>query len=61
MQRAISNCFFCVGENEEWVREKHPIAIHSIDKYPKRFHKFNLWAGQNLEKRGKEKVFPLLD
>ena len=39
------------GEGEEWVREKHPIAIHSIDKkYPKRFHKFNLWVGQNLKK-----------
>lgn len=37
------------GEGEKWVREKHPIAIHSIDKkYPKRFHKFNLWVGQNL-------------
>lgn len=39
------------GEGEEWVREKHPIAIHKIDKkYPKRFHKFNLWVGQNLRK-----------
>jgi predicted phosphoadenosine phosphosulfate sulfurtransferase len=39
------------GEGENWVREKHPIAIHSIDiKYPKRFHKFNLWVGQNLRK-----------
>lgn len=39
------------GENEKWVREKHPIAIHSLDKkYPKRFHKFNLWVGQNLRK-----------
>ncbi len=39
------------GEGEEWVREKHPLAIHSIDKkYPKRFHKFNLWVGQNLKK-----------
>lgn len=39
------------GENEKWVREKHPLAIHSIDnKYPKRFHKFNLWVGQNLRK-----------
>lgn len=39
------------GEGEEWVREKHPIAIHKIDvKYPKRFHKFNLWVGQNLKK-----------
>lgn len=37
------------GENEEWVREKHPLAIHEIEnKYPKRFHKFNLWVGQNL-------------
>ncbi|MFT4061069.1 MAG: phosphoadenosine phosphosulfate reductase family protein [Edaphocola sp.] len=37
------------GEGEEWVREKHPIAIHKIDKkYPKRFYKFNLWHGQNL-------------
>lgn len=39
------------GDGEEWVREKHPIAIHSIDnKYPKRFHKFNLWVGQQLRK-----------
>lgn len=39
------------GENEKWVREKHPIAIHSLEKkYPKRFHKFNLWVGQNLRK-----------
>lgn len=39
------------GEGEEWVREKHLIAIHSIDKkYPKRFHKFNLWVGQQLRK-----------
>jgi predicted phosphoadenosine phosphosulfate sulfurtransferase len=39
------------GENEKWVRDKHPVAIQSIDnKYPKRFHKFNLWVGQNLRK-----------
>jgi predicted phosphoadenosine phosphosulfate sulfurtransferase len=39
------------GEGEKWVREKHPIAIHSLKKkYPKRFHKFNLWVGQNLRK-----------
>lgn len=38
------------GENENWIREKNPIAIQSIDKrYPKRFHKFNLWVGQNLK------------
>jgi len=39
------------GEGEKWVREKHPLAIQSLDKkYPKRFHKFNLWEGQNLRK-----------
>lgn len=39
------------GENEKWVREKHPLAIHSIEgKYPRRFHKFNLWVGQELRK-----------
>lgn len=39
------------GENEKWVRDKHPVAIQSIEnKYPKRFHKFNLWVGQNLRK-----------
>jgi len=39
------------GENEKWVREKHPLAIQSIEnKYPRRFHKFNLWVGQNLRK-----------
>lgn len=39
------------GEGEEWVREKHPLAIHAIKgKYPRRFHKFNLWVGQNLRK-----------
>lgn len=40
------------GENEKWIRDKHPLAIHSIDKrYPKRFYKFNLWVGQELRKR----------
>lgn len=39
------------GEGEKWIREKHPLAIQSIgNKYPKRFHKFNLWVGQNLQK-----------
>lgn len=39
------------GEGEEWVRDKHPVAIHSIEhKYPKRFYKFNLWVGQQLRK-----------
>lgn len=40
------------GKGEKWVREKHPVAIHSIDtKYPRRFYKFNLWVGQQLRKR----------
>lgn len=40
------------GEGEKWVREKHTVAIHSIEtKYPRRFHKFNLWVGQQLRKR----------
>lgn len=39
------------GENEKWVRNKNELAIHFIEKkYPKRFHKFNLWVGQNLRK-----------
>src|SRR5690625_936449 len=39
------------GIDEEWVRDNHPISIHSIGhQYPKRFHKFNLWVGQNLRK-----------
>ena len=49
------------GENEEWVREKHPLAIHKIEnKYPKRFHKFNLWVGQNLEKNTKGKSVSII-
>ena len=39
------------GENEQWVRDRHPLAIHHINgKYPRRFHKFNLWVGQQLRK-----------
>jgi predicted phosphoadenosine phosphosulfate sulfurtransferase len=39
------------GDEEKWVRDKNLVAIHDIDgKYPKRFHKFNLWVGQNLRK-----------
>jgi predicted phosphoadenosine phosphosulfate sulfurtransferase len=39
------------GEGESWVRQKHPVAIHSIQgRHPRRFHKFNLWVGQNLRK-----------
>lgn len=39
------------GDNEEWVREKDPIAIQEIKgKYPKRFYKFVLWANMQLRK-----------
>lgn len=39
------------GDGEEWVREKHPLAIHSLNKkYPKRFYKFNLWVAQENRK-----------
>ncbi len=39
------------GEGEEWVREKHPLAIHKLEyKYPKRFYKFNLWVAQQNRK-----------
>lgn len=39
------------GENEQWIREKNPLAIQKLDKkYPKRFYKFNLWVNQNLAK-----------
>jgi len=39
------------GVGEKWIRDKHPIAIHSLKtKYPRRFHKFNLWHGQNIRK-----------
>jgi predicted phosphoadenosine phosphosulfate sulfurtransferase len=39
------------GDSENWVREKNPLAIHSINKkYPKRFYKFNLWVAQENRK-----------
>lgn len=42
------------GEGEQWVREKNPLAIHSIQKkYPKRFYKFNLWVAQQNRKNFK--------
>lgn len=32
------------GEGEEWIRDKDPLAIHSInEKYPKRFYEFFRW------------------
>ena len=49
------------GEGEKWVREKHPLAIHKIDKkYPKRFHKFNLWAAQENRKKYEGKFVSII-
>lgn len=40
------------GDNEEWVREKHPLAIQKLEnKYPKRFYKFNLWVAQQNRRK----------
>lgn len=45
------------GVGEKWVREKNPIAIHSIKgRYPKRFYKFNLWVAQQNRKKYKNIV-----
>lgn len=42
------------GDGEEWVREKHALAIHKIEnQYPKRFYKFNLWVAQQNRKNFK--------
>lgn len=38
------------GEGEEWIREKHPLAIHSIsEKYPDRFYSFMEWVEKKYE------------
>jgi len=48
---------FAWGENEEWIREKHYMSIKKIEgRYPKRFHKFNLYVGQLLRERGNDCV-----
>jgi len=42
---------FAWGDGEEWVRDKHPLAIQRIKgNYPKRFYKFNYWHESNLAK-----------
>lgn len=42
------------GKGENWIREKHPMAIHSIErKYPKRFYNFFHW----LESTTKDTAF----
>lgn len=45
------------GNDEKWVREKNPLAIHEIKKkYPKRFYKFNLWVAQQNRRKYKNMV-----
>jgi predicted phosphoadenosine phosphosulfate sulfurtransferase len=45
------------GVGEKWIRDKNPLSIHAIEgKYPKRFHKFNLWVGHNLNGRDGDSV-----
>lgn len=45
---------FAWGPGEEWMREKNPIAIHSIDEdYPKRFYQFFDW----YEQKNKDAAF----
>ena len=42
------------GEGEKWMRDKHPMAIHSIEeKYPKRFYEFFRW----YEKRNPDAAY----
>lgn len=39
------------GEGEEWMRDKHPLAIHSInEEYPKRFYTFVKWFEKSFKK-----------
>lgn len=36
------------GENQEWLREKNPLAIHEIkEDYPRRFYEFFPWRQKN--------------
>lgn len=45
------------GVGENWVRDKHPLAIQEIKKrYPKRFYKFNLWVAQQNRRKYKNMV-----
>lgn len=38
------------GEGENWIRNKHPIAIHNIlEKYPDRFYSFMEWVEKGHE------------
>jgi len=52
---SYSNSVFCCWEeNKEWLRSKHPLAIHSLkEKYPDRFYGFFNW----VEKKNSDTAF----
>jgi len=49
-----NNMFSCWEDGKKWLREKHPMSIHSIsEEYPDRFYKFIYW----LEKKYSDTAF----
>lgn len=47
-----SDLLFAWGDGEQWIREKSPIAVHSIEgKYPKRFYDFFPWYETQFNSR----------
>ena len=49
-----NSMFYCWEEDKEWLRSKHPLAIHSIiEKYPDRFYSFFNW----MEKKNPDTAF----
>ena len=43
----VEDMLYAWGPDENWMRDKDPIAIHSLDKeYPERFYKFIKWFEQ---------------
>lgn len=52
---SYSDCFLLAwGNGDNWLRDKHPLAIHKIDEdYPKRFYGFFPY----LEKKNPEKAY----
>lgn len=43
----VDDMLYAWGPDENWMRKKDPLAIHSLDEdYPKRFYKFIKWFEQ---------------